>query len=424
VNTDAAERQPSRKIARAVHWLLVGLLVGNVAGAQGTADSLAVRLRRAEEAITALQRQIAEQAEAAVQTKSRARMELSGRVVMNGFGNSRRVNNVDNPQFVRPDTTPGVPVRGVGMAIRQTRLGLAVTVADVLGGAFSGDVDVDFYGGQQPSTGGRTFPLMRLRTARGFVRWSNAELMIGQESPLIAGLNPITPAAIGTPDFAGAGNLWLWLPQARFGVESRGRLRFGAQAAVLAPTSGDAVAAFDTDYDLAERSQRPYLQGRLHVAWGEGDASQELGCGAHQGWLVPSTSRVESRAIACDVTLPVDSWLEVRGEFFSGQGVRGLGGGGIGQNVASGTDVPLKTKGGWAQINVRPTVALRFGAGCGADHPETRALRHRNDACAAYTIIQPLGPLFFGGELRRLRTEYSAARFTNDHVTLAVGFEF
>jgi hypothetical protein len=424
VNTDAAERQPSRKIARAARWLLAGVLVANAAGAQGTADSLAVRLRRAEEAITVLQRQIAEQAESGVQTKSRVRMELSGRVVVNGFGNSRRVNNVDNPQFVRPDTTPGVPVRGVGMAIRQTRLGLAVTVADVLGGGFSGDVDVDFYGGQQPSSGGRTFPLVRLRTARGFVRWSHAELLLGQESPLIAGLNPVTPAAIGTPDFAAAGNLWLWLPQVRFGVENRGRLRFGAQAAVLAPTSGDAVASFDTDYDLAERSQRPYLQGRLHAAWGEGDATQELGCGIHQGWLVPNTTRVESRAIACDLTFPVDSWLEVRGEFFSGQGVRGLGGGGIGQNVATGTDVPLKTTGGWAQINVRPTFALRFGAGCGADHPEARALRHRNDACAAYTIVRPIGPLFFGGELRRLRTEYSTARFTNDHVTLAAGFEF
>jgi hypothetical protein len=424
VNTAAGECRPSRKIARGARWALALSLLARSAGGQtSAADSLADRLRRAEAAIATLQQQIAEVAESGARAKSRARLELSGRVVVNGFGNSRRVNNVDNPQFVRSDTTAGLPVRGVGMAIRQTRLGVAVSVADVLGGAFTGDLDVDFYGGQQPSSGGRTFPLVRLRTARGFVRWSNAELMIGQESPLVSGINPVTPAAIGTPEFAAAGNLWLWLPQARFGVENSGRLRFGVQGAVLAPTSGDAVASFDTDYDLAERSQRPFLEGRVHAKWGDGEAAQEIGCGIHQGWLVPVTTSVESRAIACDLLLPIDEWLEVRGEFFAGQGLRGLGGGAIGQNFTS-ASAALKTKGGWAQINMRPTSALRLGAGCGVDHPETLAARRRNDACATYAIIRPMGPLFFGAELRRLRTEYATGRYTNDHVTLAAGFEF
>jgi hypothetical protein len=426
VNTGASEYRPSRKIALGACLLLATFFLARAAGAQASAaDSLAERLRRAEAAIATLQQQISEVAESGVRAKSRARMELSGRVAVNGFGNSRRVNNVDNPQFVRPDSTPGVPVRGVGMAVRQTRLGLAVSVADVLGGTFNGDLDVDFYGGQQPSTGGRTFPLVRLRTARGFVRWSNAELMIGQESPLVSGINPVTPAAIGTPDFAAAGNLWLWLPQVRFGVENGGRLRFGVQGAVLAPTSGDAVASFDTDYDLAERSQRPFLEARVHATWGEGDAAQEVGCGVHQGWLVPVATNVESRAIACDLMLPIDEWLELRGEFFSGQGLRGLGGGAIGQNFTP-TNTALHTKGGWAQLNLRPTFGLRLGAGCGVDHPESQSpvARRRNDACAAYAIFRPTGPLFFGAELRRLRTEYSTARYTNDHVTLAAGFEF
>lgn len=424
VNTDAPVRGTSRKIARRLAWVLAAMVIARSAAAQGTtADSLAERLRRAEAAIAALQVQIAEQAQSAVQARSRARMELTGRVMVSGFGNSRRVNNVDNPQFVRADTTPGVPVRGVGMAIRQTRLGLAVSVADVMGGSFDGDLDVDFYGGQQPSSGGRTFPLLRLRTARGFVRWSNAELMIGQESPLISGVNPVTPAAIGTPDFAAAGNLWLWLPQIRFGVENAGRVRFGLQAAVLAPTSGDAVAAFDTDYDLAERSQRPFLQTRVRAKWGEGETTREVGCGVHQGWLVPAAARVESRAVACDAVLPVTELLELRGEFFSGQGLRGLGGGGIGQNFTT-LNEPLRSKGGWAQINVRPSAGFRFGAGCGVDHPDAGATRRRNDVCATYAMLRPTGPLFFGAELRRLRTGYSSARYTNDHVTLAAGFEF
>lgn len=403
------------------------MLVTRAAAAQATgqtsADSLAERVRRAEAAISALQLQLAEQAERGVKTRSGARLELNGRVMVNGFGNSRRVNNVDNPQFVLPDIARGDSVRGIGMAIRQTRLGLALQVPDVIGGAFSGDVDVDFYGGQQPSSGGRTFPLLRLRTARGVVRWPHAELMIGQESPLISGVNPVSPAAIGTPEFAAAGNLWLWMPQARVGAWTKGKVRVGLQAAILAPTSGDAAAAFDTDYDVAERSQRPFIQGRVSARWGEGETVNEIGCGVHQGWLMPGVTTVASSAFACDATLPFTEWLELRGEFFSGQGIRGLGGGGIGQNFTP-TNSPLSSSGGWAQVNLRPTFELRLGAGCGLDHPEAVALRRRNDACAAYTLYRPTGPLFVGAELRRLRTEYVTGRFSSDYVTIVTGFEF
>lgn len=402
--------------------MMVPVLVARLAaGAQTPADSVAERLRRAEAAISTLQTQLAEQAESAVKAKSGARVELTGRVMVGAFGNSRRVNNVDNPQFVRPDTTAGVPVRGIGMTIRQTRLGLEARVPEVLGGSFRGDIDVDFYGGQQPSSGGRTFPLIRLRTARGFVRWTNAELMIGQDMPLISGVNPVTPAAIGTPEFAAAGNLWLWLPQIRAGISSTGSVRLGAHVAVLAPTSGDPVSAFDTDYDLAERSQRPFLEGRVNARWGA-DLEGEVGCGAHQGWLVPTARRVDSRAFACDVVVPVIFSLELRGEFFMGEGLRGLGGGGIGQNFTPANEA-LGSKGGWAQVNLRPSFSWRIGAACGADHPDGGAIRRRNDACSAY-VSRSIGPLFVGGELRRMRTEYAVGRFTNDHVTLTTGFEF
>ena len=386
-------------------------------------DSIIDRLRRAEAAIRQLQTQLADQDETAARTKSGMHLELNGRVMVGGFGNSRRVNNVDNPQFVLPDTVATVPVRGIGMSIRQTRIGVALRSTPVLGGAFTGDLDVDFYGGQQPSSGGRTFPLVRMRTARAIVRWRHAHLLVGQESPLISGVNPVTPAAIGTPDFAGAGNLWLWLPQVRGGVETSGDVRVGVDAAVLAPTSGDPAGTFDTGYDVAERSERPYLQGRAHVAWGDVDRRAEIGCGVHQGWLVPASTRVSSSALACDAVLPVRPWLDVRGEMFTGQGLRGLGGGGVGQNFTS-TSGALRSAGGWGQINVNPNTLVQLGAGCGGDHPHDVATRRRNDACATYLSVRPSGPLFVGAEWRRLRTEYASARFTNDHVTLATGFEF
>src|SRR5687767_11332480 len=264
MNTAARHQLPSRKetserpltawwdrtrtTSLAALFLICAVAAAPLQAQRTAADSLAERLRQAEAAIAALQTQMAEQALGGTRSRSGARLELSGRMMVKAFGNSRRVNNVDNPQFVviDPDPASGVPRRGIGMAIRESRLGLRVDVAGVLGGAFIGDVDVDFYGGQVPSSGGRTFPLARLRTARGIVRWSGAELLVGQESPLVSGVNPVSLSAVGTPAFATAGNLWLWLPQARLGVFSQGRVRFGVQAAVLAPTSGDAAAAFDS----------------------------------------------------------------------------------------------------------------------------------------------------------------------------------
>ncbi len=394
--------------------------------ARAAMDSLALRLRRAEDAIAVLQQQLGEQASSGVTTRSRMQLELTGRVVVHGFRNDHRVNNADDPQFVRADSA-GVSPSALGLAIRQTSLGAVLTARDVLGGRFVGDIDVDFFGGQQPSSGGRTFPLLRLRTARGAVRWTNGEIMAGQEQPLIAGLNPVSPAAMGTPDFAAAGNLWLWLPQVRATVETNGAVRLGLQAAVLSNITGDPVGLFDTDVDPAERSSRPAFEGRVRARWGDDVATSEIGCGGHVGWLsLTASSTAETHAVACDARIAL-ARLELRGEVYDGRGLRGLGGGGIGQNLSR-TSTPLDDRGGWLQLNLEATSSLRIGAGCGVDRPSESDVpvngRLRNQSCAGYFISRPAGPLFLGAEYRRLETKYASGSLANNHISVAVGFEF
>src|SRR5688500_8515653 len=167
---------------------------------------------------------------------------------------------------------------------------------------------------------------------------------------------------------------------------------------------------------------RPYLQARLFTAGGETDRG-EIGCGVHQGWLVPTTERESAFAVACDVVAPLASWLDLRGEWFQGEALRGLGGGGIGQNVSPAND-PLRTSGGWGQVNLRASSLFTVGAGCGADHPDPSAARRRNDVCAGYAMLRPEGPVFVGLEYRWMRTEFAAGRYVNDYVTLGTGFEF
>jgi hypothetical protein len=392
------------------------------------ADSIAARLDRAEEQIRLLQQELADESQTRVTTRSHIALELTGRVLVTGFSNSRRVNNVDDPQFVKPDTASGLPQGGAGMAIRQTSLGLAVSAPEVFGGSFHGDLDVDFYGGQQPSTGGRTFPLLRLRTARAMVKWTHGELMIGQDAPLIASGNPSSLAALGTPDFAGAGNLWLWLPQVRAGVETGGAVSLGIQGAVLASTSGDPANVFDTDDDVAEHSSRPYLQGRVHVRWGSDEMERDIGIGVHQGWLATKgDSLLTSSAVAVDVKLPLTSWLELRGEAYSGQALKGLGGGGIGQGTGL-NGVPVHDEGGWAQVNFKPSLRVMIGAGYGLDDPRDADLalgsRLKNVAREAHVQVRPGGPFVFGVEYRRLETSYSTGVLANDHLNLSLGIEF
>ncbi|HYU88807.1 MAG TPA: hypothetical protein VE966_00040, partial [Gemmatimonadales bacterium] len=218
---------------------------------------------------------------------------VTGLVLVNGFFTNARVNNSDVPQFV--DSL--APASAVGGTIRQTRLGLIVTDPDVLRGSFSGEVDVDFFGGQQPSSGGRTFPLLRLRRAVGIVSWAHAQLLFGQESPLVAERSPRSLASVGFPDFAAAGNLWLWLPQFRATLEQGYTLRLAEQVAVLAPTSGTAQGLFNTQPDSAERSRRPYLQARVRLAWGPTDDPSEIAIGGHLGWLASADTLFHSRAV-------------------------------------------------------------------------------------------------------------------------------
>ncbi|CAN5555062.1 hypothetical protein BH09GEM1_BH09GEM1_10140 [soil metagenome] len=389
-------------------------------------DSATARLRRAEEAIALLQQQLGEATSSGVSTRSRMQLEMNGRVLVHTFRNDGRVNNVDDPQFVRPDSVSALPASNLGMAIRQTSLGIVLTSRDVLGGSFVGDLDADFYGGQQPSSGGRTFPLLRIRTARGAVRWSNGEVMVGQDSPLIAALNPVSPAALGTPAFVTAGNLWLWLPQARVTVKTGGSVSVGLQAAVLASTTGDAVGLFDTDADPAERSGRPATEARLRLQWGEEGRVSEIGCGGHLAWIAMPVDFAQSDAVACDAHINLGP-IELRGEGYSGHALRGLGGGGISQNLNIASK-PLMDVGGWGQISVEVSPPFRFGGGCGADRPDADSLaataRLYNRSCSGYTIVRPGGPIFIGAEYRRIETRYSSGTWANNHINFAIGFEF
>jgi hypothetical protein len=356
---------------------------------------------------------------------------VHGLILMNAFHTTDNVNNSDVPQFAVP---PGAtsPEAGTSSAtVRQSRVTAFALVPEFAGGALRGELDVDFFGGQQPSTGGRTFPLLRIRRAMAELTWHRVALLVGQEAPPIAAVSPSSIASVGFPDFAGAGNLWLWIPQVRLSADlpSSGTLRFGAEIAALAPTSGEAQGTFATQPDIAERSGRPFLQGRLRSRWGQGERLGEVSAGGHYGWLVDAGgNRVPSKALAVSIWTPLGAHLDLRAEGFTGQALAGLGGGGIGQNMVR-DGVPVRAVGGWAQLNVLPSPTWEIGAGGGIDDPDDDDLgdgsRLRNVAVEGHVTWRRL-PAVVGVEVRHLRTRYRRPTddLTATQVNLGMGFEF
>ncbi len=368
-----------------------------------------------------------------------ARAQRAGRelrfeatLLLSAFRNAGRVTNADVPTIaLLPDQSP-LGSHALGATIRQTRLRAFLERDSVLGATLAAEIDVDFFGGQQPSGGGRTHPLPRLRRAYGELRWSHASLLVGQEAPPLFGVNPVSVGSVGFPLFASSGNLWLWLPQIRATawLTPDRPVRVGIEGSLLAPNAGEPVDPFLTQPDRAELTDRPALEGRVLARWaGGGGREGEVGVGGHAGWLKDATGRlIRSRAFGVSAAAPLGRWAEIRGEYFRGRALAGLGGGGIGQNLTV-TGDPVRTSGGWVQGIVGPTAHLEFTLGIGRDDPDDRdqtgAARSRNQAVAAGAIWRP-APLVIGLEVRWLKTDYllPAATARSTHLNLGLGIEF
>jgi hypothetical protein len=409
----------------------LGLLVvpASFAGAQSPDTSLSARLEKAERMIEVLQQQVAEQAAARVEPRSGNKIELSGVGLMNGFFNNAKVNSADIPTFVMIPDPPGfLPNSSLGGTARQSEITLTAIAPNVIGASFTGEVDFDFYGGQQNFA--RLFPLAHLKRMRAELRWPHAWVVFGQDAPPISELNPSSFSARGIPGFTNAGNLWFWIPPVRVGADAGREIRVGLEATALAPVSTEGPASFNPDASRAERSRRPFVQARLLAKLDRGRYTGEVSIGGHYGWL--ATTAVDSlrttRAVAAAAKLTITQYVELRGEGFLGEGLGVLGGAGIGQTLGP-ADKPVRAIGAWGQLNVRPVTDVEIGGGYGFDNPRDADLavataRLKNVVIEGHAHYTP-GPLVFAVEFRRIETTYlTPGRVFLHHFNVGMGFRF
>lgn len=412
------------------------------------ADSLTERIARLERALALLREQVAVEAASTVKTKSRLQVELTARVLVNGFLNRGSLNSVDVPTYALEPAIGAPRSKSVGSSLRQSRAGMTLSVDSVLGALFIADAEVDFFAGGTEATGEPyAFPEPRLRTASVIMRWRHTELMAGAESPLVSDLNPITLASIGEPEFANAGNLWNWLPQVRLSRDiasatiGDASVSWAVQGALLQPASELPSQTGEPGVNAAASTGRPFVQGRLRMRWQPanlpaGDepaqhAGGEIGIGVHRGWVALAGDTLSvAHAATLDARVGLSHGLELRGEAYRGRGLSGLGGGAIEQELGAPapgaiSGVLLRDTGAWAQLNWQATTTLMAGVGCGVDdvNPDDRPMRQRNQTCAAHTAWRPMQPLLVGLEFRRLDTRYADRTAHGNHLNFSIGFE-
>lgn len=351
-----------------------------------------------------------------------------GILLMNGFYNDASVNIAEEPSIAIAPLSVA-PQRALGASIRQTRLVGTGDLAGFAGGALHAELDVDFFGAVNGTL--RSSPALRVRRVFGEARWDRFSLLIGQEAPLVADVNPVSLSALGVPNYAGAGNLWLWIPQIRAGLDlnTGDGVRFGADVAALAATAPEGNLGIGLAPNTGESSGRPMLEGRLRAHWGDGG---EIGLGGHVGWLsITSDSMVTTSAVVATAIVPLGNALELRGEWYTGKGTASLGGGAVGQATNS-DGSPMESSGGWAQLNLKAGSHWELGAGFGYDDPDGASADEANtgfrDKNTQYsTRIQwRLAPAVVAFEYRHFATEYGGGVGTRTatHLNLAMGVEF
>jgi hypothetical protein len=376
-----------------------------------------------DERLSVEEHRTAEQAQTKVEAAHKFPIQLDGMLLFNAFGNSSRsaAEYSDNYNLL---TGPSA----FGATVRQTLLGLDFQGPHLPGdGTINGFVSMDFYGG----TSDPEYTRFRIRRAGVSFDWKNRSFFVGQDKPLISPYQPDSLAEVGIPPLAGAGNLWLWLPQARY--EERFHLGTGtgftAQMALM--QTGESYAAVPPSLAYTLEQARPALEGRF-AFWHKFDDTRrfEIAPGFHVSSTHVAGSSVGSHIGSLDWLIIPASHLQLSGIIFSGQNVANLGALGNGFAITpSGDPRPVHSTGGWAQLAVPITSRLTFNVFSGVEDDHNSylsAVSTVHNWTYASNFMYHLGPnVIVSLEALQMRTRtVSGVDALQNHYDLAIGYLF
>lgn len=319
-----------------------------------------------EERIGIAEERIKEQAESKVGASQKFPLAITGMFLFDAF----LTRGTNNETFLANYGDYSLGAAGGGATLRQSVFGLEFHGPhSFLGGRISGSLSMDFFH--------RTGEDDTLRIRRGIVSldWGRRSLTIGQDKPLIAPLEPTSFARVGIPPLSGSGNLWLWLPQARY--EERVPFSDTTQAAFQ-------VSLLETDESYSNPQlyasnslapARPAIEARVELrhSWGA-ESKLAVGVGGHTSNSRILGQSVPSRVISTDMTYKPLTWLELTSTLLHGENFANLGGIQPGVTLVGQAVLPIHGTAGWLQVALPVTNRLTFDVYAGLQYNNARDL--------------------------------------------------
>jgi hypothetical protein len=257
------------------------------------------------------------------------------------------------------------------LTVNQTRFGVKITGPDDEAVKTSGLVEGDFYGSYADENKAK----IQLRHAYLKLDWpeDRFSILAGQTSDT---MSPLFPDTLNYTVLWDAGNIGYRRPQIRltkgFSLSKAVEMQLeGAVARTIGRSS-------PTSSESGEDAGYPTLQGRASVTlpW-VGYKPMTVGLSGHVGReeydiaISGTNKKFESWSINLDLTGPINKWLSIKGELFTGENLNTYFGG-IGQGVnidtSKGIYNEIAAKGGWVGASLGPWDKWRFNLGAGIDN--------------------------------------------------------
>ena len=336
-----------------------------------------------------------------------------GYIKLDAAYDSSRINNGNFARWAESETTKNDDQ--FNMTLNQTRLGVKLQGPDNSDIKTSGLIEVDFFGDIDATNKAR----MQMRHGYMNFLWSDCDfnLLAGQTWDVISPLNPNT---LNYTVAWWAGNIGYRRPQIRltkvFDLSEKVSLDLRGAITRNIGTSNSFTG------DAGESSGWPGFQARAGIKVPILDHDRtDIGISGH--WAkedidinaAGNSKEFDSWSINLDVLQPINKWLKLKSELFTGQNLSSYLGG-IGQGVNTITNREIDSCGGWFAAELGPWGKWRFNAGLSIDDVDNDDLngitgdkRTYNRSIFANVIYSLTTNTMIGFELSHWRTEYKNA---------------
>jgi len=297
------------------------------------------------------------------------------------------------------------------MTANQTRLGLKIGGPEDNGIKTSGRLEFDLYG----SNGAENKAKIQMRHAYLQIDSpdDNFSLLAGQTSDVIS---PLVPSTLNYTVLWDAGNIGYRRPQIRLTkvYNLKNDVDLKVAGAIARSISNDYAGSVD---EAGADSGQPSFQGRIGVTFPWLDYKPTtIGFSGHYGkeeydinTSGTDNKKFDSWSLNLDLTQPINEWLTLKAEAFTGKNL-GTYFGGIGQGVNTTKLKEIAAKGGWVAASLGPWDKWSFNVGAGLDdvyNGDIEAQARSRNSCVFGNVIYSVNKnTQVGFELSQWQTKY------------------